>query len=467
MSVGVSQEIKRDNVSGISLGRTGTSSASGFNAAANVGTALGNIISEGLKAHQKGKTYKGIEAVNSLQETGILNNVGSSERFAQYTSWFKENKDNYSAEELFNIRRFSPFNDKVTLQRLNNRYVNITDTGATLGGIGPSSRDADTPEDRKANRIEDSLINYDNKRQIVAQTFPSTSAAFNTYIGERVAEMSKNQNKPNGEQLAISIEANIIDDVSYLHSVINDIKHNAQIPVANIKAQEERRKRFLSKLKFAYSSVADNMESEHFIELYNASDGTIPKNAGTQVIRAFNDELTSMIQSDEGLREALGPAGLDGVSAMFDASQQDINSFTSDVLNKGSFNTMLEEIRNRDVLKKLQISLFESDVIQSMPKHQRILATQQDVLKPIINLYASGLVKTDMAKDQLIRTVLEQSVDISISQAVRAIEKLKVAVENAGIKGTLKNTITELIKKRKENMEHLNNLKTAIKSKTK
>lgn len=122
----------------------------------------------------------------------------------------------------------------------------------------------------------------------------------------------------------MQISTNLINDASDLSNSISKLVNNS-VTISNLDMQTEMQARTLSDIKLNYTRLASNLRGSSMINLYNASDGTIAKNAPYMVLESLNTELADKISKDEGIRNALGSKGVDAISEMFktELSNQD------------------------------------------------------------------------------------------------------------------------------------------------
>jgi hypothetical protein len=425
MATGTPQTTKRGQLSRTSLGRVSSPNNSAYGAVENVASTLGSLLSETLNASKEGNIAKGINDLSTLQASSITENKSVTQRFKQFNDFFKNNAEEYSPAELVKIRASVPFINDVKLANLGGDMVNVNQAGAALGKL--PDRPSNTPEDIKANTIEDEIDIAEQKSKVIEKSFPVTSGSFKTRLLDPFAKLGL---KHNNEVMQIS--TNLINDASDLSNSISKLVNNS-VTISNLDMQTEMQARTLSDIKLNYTRLASNLRGSSMINLYNASDGTIAKNAPYMVLESLNTELADKISKDEGIRNALGSKGVDAISEMFKTELSNQDNFQKNILSLGDTETALEALvvdsRTRTTIQQIKDSDYYSTLSESV---QEVVA-KGPAIKLLLEMFTQGPGPSTAMSSELLKSILSKTTTEVLNAKVNSVKGTAKLTEVKGL----------------------------------
>ena len=421
MATGVSQKITPQSISTGGGGNYGYSQGANrdFQVAASLGANLGALINKGIESHKKGEAARGLNALNKLQADDVANNLSTAVRWANYNKFFESS--DLSATAKAAIRQSSPFIDKVMLEEIGGQKVNVMTSSGAVVGQQESGRFTDTPEDRKANAIEDSANRtLDNMRKI-GQTFQSSTRAFEAHITSKIDPNSKK-----GQQIAANMISDLVEDIGNVQETLQDIKAKFYSGAITSRTdQKNRRDIAFSRLKLAYNGIVASLHSEDMFEVQgNYMSGTVSKNASSQVLQAFNEELRSIIGKDEELRTALGPDGVNNLVGLMEKGPEEIRKYEDNFEKSGDAATRLRNHKHIDLSLQLEESIEETSSFLSLAPDEKDLVMKEPVLRAIGA--AMQAIGPETKSGRMITDAVVRIVDGSLeSQIERSIQNLE------------------------------------------
>lgn len=425
MATGTPQTTKRGQLSRTSLGRVSSPNNSAYGAVENVASTLGSLLSETLNASKEGNIAKGINDLSTLQASSITENKSVTQRFKQFNDFFKNNAEEYSPAELVKIRASVPFINDVKLANLGGNMVNVNQAGAAVGAL--PERPTNTPEDIRANTIEDQIGINEQKSKVIEKSFPVTSGSFETRLLEPFSKLGPEHNNE-----VMQISTNLIDDASDLSNSIYKLVNNS-VTISNLDMQTEMRARTLSDIKLNYTRLASNLRGSSMINLYNASDGTIAKNAPYMVLESLNTELADIISKDEGIRNALGSKGVDAISEMFKAELSNQDNFQKNILSLGDKETALEALvvdgRTKATMQQIKNAEWYSTLSESV---QEVVA-KGPAIKLLLEMFTQGPGPSQAVSEETLKSVLSETTNEMVNAKVDSVKGTKKLTEVKGL----------------------------------
>ena len=413
MATGTPQTTKRGQLSRTSLGRVSSPNNSAYGAVENVASTLGSLLSETLNASKEGNIAKGINDLSTLQASSITENKSVTQRFKQFNDFFKNNAEEYSPAELVKIRASVPFINDVKLANLGGDMVNVNQAGAALGKL--PDRPSNTPEDIKANTIEDEIDIAEQKSKVIEKSFPVTSGSFKTRLLDPFAKLGL---KHNNEVMQIS--TNLINDASDLSNSISKLVNNS-VTISNLDMQTEMQARTLSDIKLNYTRLASNLRGSSMINLYNASDGTIAKNAPYMVLESLNTELADKISKDEGIRNALGSKGVDAISEMFKTELSNQDNFQKNILSLGDTETALEAL------------VVDSNYYSTLSESVQEVVAKGPAIKLLLEMFTQGPGPSTAMSSELLKSILSKTTTEVLNAKVNSVKGTAKLTEVKGL----------------------------------